>query len=132
MADTAANWLGLDLARRSFGGPETANLSHVPYYGVFTASDGKLVTLGVAYEQHFWASLCDRLDLPDLRDLGAAARRARSPMTPSSATAASSRSCPVRAAAPFRYPACPSRWASRAPLGRPLPSTSTALSCGLS
>ena len=167
MADTAANWLGLELARRAFGGPETANLSHVPHYGVFTASDGKLVTLGVAYEQHFWASLCDRLDLPDLRDLGAAARRRsapacspaspaarptsgkpcspdrrcrlppsarrpRSPMTPSSATAASSRSCPVRAAAPFRYPACPSRWASRAPLGRPLPSTSTALSCGRS
>ena len=79
MADTAANWLGLELARRAFGGPETANLSHVPHYGVFTASDGKLVTLGVAYEQHFWASLCDRLDLPDLRDLGTAARRARAP-----------------------------------------------------
>jgi crotonobetainyl-CoA:carnitine CoA-transferase CaiB-like acyl-CoA transferase len=79
MADTAANWLGLELARQAAGEPDTANLSHVPHYGVFRASDGKLVTLGVAYEQHFWASLCDRLDLPDLRNLEAADRQARAP-----------------------------------------------------
>jgi len=77
MADAAANWLALELGRQAFAGPETPTITDYPHYGVFTASDGKPVTLGIVYEQHFWVTLCDRLELADLRDLDGAARQDR-------------------------------------------------------
>ena len=77
MADTAASLLSLELARQAAGSPETANASHLPHYGVFRAADGRAVTLGIVREQHFWANLCDRMELADLRELDSEARQAR-------------------------------------------------------
>ena len=77
MADTAASWLGLALAREAYGAPETPNTSHLPHYALFTTADGQQVSLGIVREQHFWAALCDRLELPELRDLDGAARQER-------------------------------------------------------
>jgi len=48
-----------------------------PGYGIFRASDGKFLTLGIAHEDWFWERLCDITGLAEFRRLDAAERRGR-------------------------------------------------------
>src|SRR6185503_5732652 len=75
MADSAANWLGLALAQQAYGSPASPNVTHLPHYGIFRAADGKVVTLGIVREQHFWTVLCERLGLDELRELDESTRQ---------------------------------------------------------
>ncbi len=68
MTDVMATWTG-DAEVKSSG--PTAG------YGLFTTADGNQIALGVVTEQHFWAALCDALDLGALAALDFAARMAR-------------------------------------------------------
>jgi crotonobetainyl-CoA:carnitine CoA-transferase CaiB-like acyl-CoA transferase len=46
-------------------------------YGIFKASDGKSLTLGIAHENWFWERLCDVIGLQGFRGLDAKERRVR-------------------------------------------------------
>jgi crotonobetainyl-CoA:carnitine CoA-transferase CaiB-like acyl-CoA transferase len=48
-----------------------------PGYGLFATCDGRWVSLSIAFEDHFWRSLCHCVDLADIADVGAAERVAR-------------------------------------------------------
>ena len=66
MADVIASWVGPrdGAAIRDRAEPVRGS----PGYGVFRAADGGYLTLAVISEDHFWAAVCDALDLQDLRD----------------------------------------------------------------
>jgi crotonobetainyl-CoA:carnitine CoA-transferase CaiB-like acyl-CoA transferase len=49
-----------------------------PGYGIFATADGRRVSLGVAYEDHFWRALCDITGLDEERDLTSSQRHADS------------------------------------------------------
>jgi len=48
-----------------------------PGYGVFATSDGRWVSLSIAFEDHFWRALCAAVELGRHAHLDAAVRRAR-------------------------------------------------------
>lgn len=48
-----------------------------PVHGVFTTSDGERITISIAFEDHFFASLCHALGLAGLAGLRTDERRAR-------------------------------------------------------
>ncbi len=79
MTDGAVGWVATELARLGAGGrpPERPNVTGAPHYGVFRTADGRFVTLGIVYEDHFWRACCDVLGLPEWRGLGHAERLAR-------------------------------------------------------
>lgn len=79
MTDGAAGWVATELARLEAEGrpPERPNVTVAPHYGVFRTADGRFVTLGVVYEDHFWRACCDVLGLPEWRGLTNAERLAR-------------------------------------------------------
>ncbi|TCK27541.1 CaiB/BaiF CoA transferase family protein [Pseudonocardia endophytica] len=52
-------------------------LGEDPGYGLFATSDGRWISLSIAFEDHFWHDLCVALDLPDLADVPGAERIAR-------------------------------------------------------
>jgi crotonobetainyl-CoA:carnitine CoA-transferase CaiB-like acyl-CoA transferase len=67
MTEVLATWTGPFTGTAVAGRDEP--MPKLPSYGSFRTADGGWVTLGVIDEQHFWAGLCDALDLQDLRDL---------------------------------------------------------------
>ncbi len=79
MTDAAVGWVGTELARLRAEGrpPERPNVTVAPHYGVFRTADGRFVTLGIVYEDHFWRACCDVLGLPEWRELTHAQRLAR-------------------------------------------------------
>jgi len=72
MTDVLATWTGPFDHNTMEGRDEP--LGGLPSYGPFRTADAQWVTLGIIAEDHFWAYLCDRLDLADLRDLDMRAR----------------------------------------------------------
>jgi crotonobetainyl-CoA:carnitine CoA-transferase CaiB-like acyl-CoA transferase len=48
-----------------------------PGYGLFATSDGRWVSLSIAFEDHFWNALCHRLELLDVADLNSDERTTR-------------------------------------------------------
>ncbi len=75
MADVIASWVGPHegVAHRDADEPVGGS----PGYGVFETADGKYLTLAVISEDHFWAAVCEALQIEGLRDLTYAQRLAR-------------------------------------------------------
>jgi crotonobetainyl-CoA:carnitine CoA-transferase CaiB-like acyl-CoA transferase len=48
-----------------------------PAYGLFATRDGRLLSLSVSFEDHFWRRLCEHTGLPELAGLTADERTAR-------------------------------------------------------
>jgi crotonobetainyl-CoA:carnitine CoA-transferase CaiB-like acyl-CoA transferase len=67
MAEVLATWTGPFTGTAVAGQNEP--MGQLPSYGSFPTADAKWITLGIIDEEHFWARLCDVLDLADLRDL---------------------------------------------------------------
>jgi crotonobetainyl-CoA:carnitine CoA-transferase CaiB-like acyl-CoA transferase len=62
VTDVLSTWVG-PVADVKMVGVERP-LAGVPGYGVFPTADGRHLALGIMNEDHFWAGLCDALDLP--------------------------------------------------------------------
>ena len=67
MADVIASWVGPHEGTAHRDADEPVRGS--PGYGVFETADGKHLTLAVISEDHFWAAVCDALEIEGLRDL---------------------------------------------------------------
>jgi crotonobetainyl-CoA:carnitine CoA-transferase CaiB-like acyl-CoA transferase len=70
MMDGAVAWQVLNVFRHLVDKDEPARgdtllTGHHPCYAVYETKDGRWVTVG-ALEPHFWRTLCERLELPDL------------------------------------------------------------------
>lgn len=75
MTEILATWTGPFTGTAVAGQHEP--MGKLPSYGSFRTADAQWVTLGIIDEQHFWARLCDVLDLTDLQDLNLLARLER-------------------------------------------------------
>jgi crotonobetainyl-CoA:carnitine CoA-transferase CaiB-like acyl-CoA transferase len=75
MADVIASWMGPHEGTAHRDSDEPVRGS--PGYGVFETADAKYLTLAVISEDHFWAAVCDALEIEGLRDLTYAQRLAR-------------------------------------------------------
>jgi crotonobetainyl-CoA:carnitine CoA-transferase CaiB-like acyl-CoA transferase len=53
------------------------SLGQDPGYGLFTTSDGRWISLSIAFEDHFWSALCAVLDLSALAEVQGPERAAR-------------------------------------------------------
>jgi len=60
-ADSLVSFAGPYIQALGKGHPLTKEL---PHYGTFEAGDGKWLSIGIVYEQHFWKNLVTVLDLP--------------------------------------------------------------------
>ena len=76
MADGLASWMTPFLGPALNGLPQL-DFSAEPAYGLFTCQDGKLLSLSIAHEDHFWHALCTTLDLAALAGLQAKQRAGR-------------------------------------------------------
>ena len=74
LADVVATWTGAATPRAEGVDPSARG---VPGYGVFEATDGGYLVLGIITENHFWSALCDVLGFDDARDLSFVDRVAR-------------------------------------------------------
>ena len=74
MSDVLATWTGA-VPPQAEGTDPTAR--GVPGYGMFETADGRHLALSIITENHFWAGLCDVLQLDDVRELGFVDRMAR-------------------------------------------------------
>jgi crotonobetainyl-CoA:carnitine CoA-transferase CaiB-like acyl-CoA transferase len=79
MTDGAVLWTAIEMARLLAEGrqPERPNVTVAPHYGVFRTADGRFVTLGIVYEDHFWRAFCDAVGWDDWRGLAHPERLAR-------------------------------------------------------
>ena len=75
MFDGLVSWMSTILG--SHFAKETFHVEDDAGYGIFTASDGKPFTLGIAHEIWFWDRLCDVIGLETLKGLDAIERRVR-------------------------------------------------------
>jgi crotonobetainyl-CoA:carnitine CoA-transferase CaiB-like acyl-CoA transferase len=75
MADVIASWVGPHEGTAHRDAHEPVRGS--PGYGVFETADAKYLTLAVISEDHFWAAVCDALEIEGLRDLTYAQRLAQ-------------------------------------------------------
>src|SRR3546814_4738589 len=76
MTDGLVSWMAPYLVPH-MSGDKAFEVFDEPAYGIFTCSDGKQLTLSIAHEDHFWATLCHALELPQHAGLKAAERRRR-------------------------------------------------------
>lgn len=76
MTDGLVSWMAPYLVPH-MSGDKAFEVFDEPAYGIFTCSDGKQLTLSIAHEDHFWATLCNALGLPQHADLKAKERRRR-------------------------------------------------------
>ena len=77
MADGLASWMTPFLGP-VLNGHAPPDLRAEPGYGLFTCRDGRVLSLSIAHEDHFWRALCRLLGLPDVAGLRAPERVARS------------------------------------------------------
>jgi crotonobetainyl-CoA:carnitine CoA-transferase CaiB-like acyl-CoA transferase len=63
MQDCLRSWVSPVLASLTSDAHSAAS-SPDPGYGAYTCSDGVQIALAIAHEDHFWATLCDLLDMP--------------------------------------------------------------------
>lgn len=83
MTDGLVSWMGTMLEARLAQSERLETIpsgaaGQEPAYGIFRCSDGRHITVSIAYEDHFWRRLCTVLGLVDVQDLDAPARRRRS------------------------------------------------------
>ena len=76
MADGLASWMTPFLGPALNGMPPL-DFSGEPAYGLFACQDGKVLSLSIAHEDHFWHPLCVVLELADLAGLRAGQRAGR-------------------------------------------------------
>jgi len=67
-----ATWTGAVGALVPRHSPQAMN--GMPGYGIYRTADGRLLSLGVLMEDHFWAALCRALDLEGLEAVGVVER----------------------------------------------------------
>lgn len=77
MTDGLVSWMTPYLVPR-MSGETSFELFDEPAYGIFECADGRMLTLSIAHEDHFWTALCRVLDLPRHAGLKAEERRERS------------------------------------------------------
>ena len=58
MTDGLVSWMSISL-QSHFGGGSGELMEMEPGFGIFETKDGKSITLSIAFEDHFWRSLCD-------------------------------------------------------------------------
>ena len=76
MADGLASWMTPFLGP-ALNGQAFPDLRAEPAYGLFTCRDGRVLSLSIAHEDHFWRALCGLVGLPDAAGLRARERVAR-------------------------------------------------------
>ncbi len=62
MTDGLVSWMSIQLGQLMNGGQSLPLVSE-PAYGLFKTSDSKLLSLSIAYEDWFWAALCEAVGL---------------------------------------------------------------------
>lgn len=77
MTDGLVSWMTPYLVPR-MAGETSFEIFDEPAYGVFDCADGRQLTLSIAHEDHFWAALCNVLDLGENAAVRAPERRERS------------------------------------------------------
>lgn len=79
MTESIVSLLGSEINSAFVSGrtAERPNVTSLPHYGVFPTSDGRYLSIGVVYEQHFWAELCSVTGLDGLISLDLASRADR-------------------------------------------------------
>jgi crotonobetainyl-CoA:carnitine CoA-transferase CaiB-like acyl-CoA transferase len=73
MFDTLLTFAATRLVPTANGLPPDT-LGQDPGYGLFATADGAWISLSIAFEDHFWKSLCSALNLPELGNVSAVAR----------------------------------------------------------
>lgn len=68
MADGLLSWM-TPMLGPIMNGEASMDTQHSPGYGSFSCADGSVLSLSIAFEDHFWKSLCSVLDLPQLSAL---------------------------------------------------------------
>jgi crotonobetainyl-CoA:carnitine CoA-transferase CaiB-like acyl-CoA transferase len=63
MTDGLVSWMSIQLGQLMNGGQNLPLISE-PAYGLFKTSDSKVLSLSIAYEDWFWAALCEAVGLP--------------------------------------------------------------------
>ncbi|MDE2847087.1 MAG: CaiB/BaiF CoA-transferase family protein, partial [Gemmatimonadota bacterium] len=79
MTDCVLSWMALDIATAAQD-PEAVRgqfLGNIPHYGIYETSDGRHISLGIVHEDHFWARLCDVMELDGWRSWPARKRLER-------------------------------------------------------
>lgn len=76
MTDGLVSWMTPYLVPH-MSGDKAFEVFDEPAYGIFTCGDGKQLTLSIAHEDHFWATLCHALGLAQYANLKAKERRQR-------------------------------------------------------
>jgi crotonobetainyl-CoA:carnitine CoA-transferase CaiB-like acyl-CoA transferase len=77
MLDCLLSWRGTMLVSALNGLDPAPYPPEDPGYGVFETSDGSLITLSIAGEDHQWSALCAAVGLPDYACLTTVARERR-------------------------------------------------------
>lgn len=70
MFDALASLLTTQLVPLA-NGAEPNVIGRDPGYGLFATADGRLLSLSVSFEDHFWRRLCAAVGLPQLAEIGA-------------------------------------------------------------
>ncbi|WP_374572263.1 CaiB/BaiF CoA transferase family protein [Phenylobacterium sp.] len=76
MTDGLVSWMTAYLGP-ALNGERPFEILSEPAYGAFVCADGKVLTLSIAHEDHFWRQLCELLGLDHLADLQGTERIAR-------------------------------------------------------
>ena len=79
MTDCVLSWMALDIAAAAQNTDAARGpfLGNIPHYGIFETSDGRLISLGIVHEDHFWTRFCDAAGLDGWRNWPSKKRLAR-------------------------------------------------------
>lgn len=69
MTDGLVSWLSVPLGSYFSSGMPPRQTGGEPATGVFTAKDGKFLTLSIAHEDYFWRNLCHSIGKAEFADL---------------------------------------------------------------
>ena len=69
MTEGLVSWLSVPLGTYFSTGAPPRQGSGEPAMGVFTAKDGKFLTLSIAHEDYFWRNLCHSISKAELADM---------------------------------------------------------------
>jgi crotonobetainyl-CoA:carnitine CoA-transferase CaiB-like acyl-CoA transferase len=69
MTEGLVSWLSVPLGQYFTTGIAPRPGSGEPAMGVFTAKDGKFLTLSIAHEDYFWSNLCHSIGKSELADM---------------------------------------------------------------
>lgn len=76
MTEGLVSWMGITLEPHlNSAEADLLRTGREPAYGIYRCGDGKLLSLSIAFEDHFWQRLCDTFDLGQWRALGSPERR---------------------------------------------------------